>query len=261
MICSNDRSREFGRELSSLCRSSPMGARIESYYLAYSGGNYSFLDTWLCYDDEKAYCAISRYYDTVVLCGKSSHEVNEFLRMLSPQTLMCDSQSGVNVPFMDIKKGETMQLIHAPKVNFDNISYTEVLSGDMRSLKEVYELLMSEYGDTPPIGRFEDYFVDTSHMIRHGDGEVRAIRENGKIIAALSVTAKSPSAAVLGNIVTHRDHRRRGYATALILRAASELYESGRKVYLYREKSIKLYERLGFAVVGEWETLRSKNNE
>jgi ribosomal protein S18 acetylase RimI-like enzyme len=93
------------------------------------------------------------------------------------------------------------------------------------------------------------------------------LRANGELVSAAGAHVYSPSqrVAALGNIVTHPEHRGKGYAAAVTARICSELSATvdhiGLNVKADNAAAIACYQRLGFRRVAEYEeatlTLRS----
>ena len=79
------------------------------------------------------------------------------------------------------------------------------------------------------------------------------IRKNLKIVSiagTLAVYKKTPGAALIGNVYTKKEHRRRGYASAVSSALTSKLLEHLKYVTLWvREENavaVSLYEKLGY---------------
>ncbi len=250
MICINDGSVGFARELKAICADSPYGARIDAYFTAYSGSR-SFLDFWLYKSGGQARGALCRYYGSVFLCGEFDSEIRAFLEMLSPSSVLCDVSLDFEITGTRRKTGETLVCALPVELSPGIPGCTvDRLTGEMRSLGAVYELLRAEYG--APLGEFDDYFVDMSHLIRHNTAQVFTLCADGELASTLTVSAISETAAVIGSVATKREFRRSGLAGYLVSKITKELYSSGRKVFLHREEPIPLYERAGFCSAGSF---------
>jgi ribosomal protein S18 acetylase RimI-like enzyme len=85
------------------------------------------------------------------------------------------------------------------------------------------------------------------------DGVYYGMRVNGHLVAAAGTHVVSPAArlAVVGNVLTHVDHRGRGFATAVTGAVTAELLRSCDQVVLNvradNPPAINAYRRLGFA--------------
>lgn len=85
------------------------------------------------------------------------------------------------------------------------------------------------------------------------------IRVKGELVSAAGAHVYSPTqkVAALGNIVTHPEHRGRGYAAAVTARLCADLSPTvnhfGLNVKADNAAAIACYERLGFRRVAEYE--------
>jgi RimJ/RimL family protein N-acetyltransferase len=85
------------------------------------------------------------------------------------------------------------------------------------------------------------------------EGVYYGIRVNGKLVSAAGTHVVSPRArlAVVGNVLTHVDHRGRGYATAVTGAVTAELLEVCDQVVLNvradNPPALQAYRRLGYA--------------
>ena len=85
------------------------------------------------------------------------------------------------------------------------------------------------------------------------DGVYYGMRVNGQLVAAAGTHVISPSArlAVVGNVLTHVDHRGRGFATAVTGAVTAELLRTSDQVVLNvradNPPAINAYRRLGYA--------------
>lgn len=255
MIVVSDLSEKFRLQTARVCKSSPFGAYIESYMNSYGDRRYSFVEFWLHFENDRPDSAFCRYYDTLIFCGEGSIEAEDFVRMLSPQTLLCSASCGFSFDGMEKHSGELMQLTNKSTVSDklpDGFKAAE-LTGDMYSLKEVYSLLCSSFSRNNE-SDFETFFIDNSHKIRHSSAQMYAVYdESGSIASTLSVSALSSSAAVIGSIATKDDLRRNGIAGAMLTHISQSIESNGKEVFLMRRENIKLYEKCGFSVVGAWE--------
>jgi len=90
-------------------------------------------------------------------------------------------------------------------------------------------------------------------------GKYLGIEEEGAIVAVAGVHCYSPKyrVAALGNVVTHKDHRGRGLATAVCGALSAELLGEGLDLCLNVDAdnaaAIHCYEKLGFFVKHEFE--------
>lgn len=108
-----------------------------------------------------------------------------------------------------------------------------------------------EEAKVPPAPQGTDHYVRE----RLGEGRFR-LWENGAIVAFLGVHGLGEPHARIGPVYTPREHRGRGYATALVAEASRELLARGAKrVFLTTDLanpvSNAIYARVGFAPVDD----------
>lgn len=120
------------------------------------------------------------------------------------------------------------------------------------SLRQAYALLRQVFGDTMP--PFDTWYVDMSHRLRHGCGQMAGITVGDTLAAVAMTTAESPAAGLIGGVATHPDHRGQGYAHRCVMTLASSLRRQGKEVWLSPKNDYAqaLYTRWGFIPAGEW---------
>lgn len=120
-------------------------------------------------------------------------------------------------------------------------------------LPTVYELLKEHFAGIPS---FDAWYPDASHRVRHQLCHVASIIDGDKVVSSAMTVAESEDAALLGQVVTHPDYRRRGMAAkclkSLMFRCkAKTLY-----ILPVDNYAQQLYEKLGFSVCGDWAELK-----
>lgn len=139
-----------------------------------------------------------------------------------------------------------------------------VYAGDMPSsveemvcsnphLPAVYDLLKNHF---PGISPFNYWYPDVSHRVRHGCCHISAVLGEIGVVSTAMTVAETDTSAVLGQIATHPDFRRRGLAGKCI---KSTIFQcKGKMLYILplNENAQKLYQKLGFVVCGGWAELR-----
>lgn len=254
MIFANDSSCNFEFTLKSLCKGSPYGARIFSYYTAYYGKKYDFLDFWVQKDiNGRGICALCRYYSTLIICGKTENikEIIDFIKMLQPAEILCDESFNL-FPFKLCSQGETMKFFNNAVQYFDCFDIVKI-SSDMKKLREIYSLLNADCNSKNALPDFESYFLDISHRIRHGVSDLYAVLNDcGQIVATAAIVAKTDDCAVIGCVATHPEYRRKGIAANIVGKITDNMLKNGKAVFLHREREIKLYEILGYKTIGKW---------
>jgi RimJ/RimL family protein N-acetyltransferase len=115
---------------------------------------------------------------------------------------------------------------------------------------DVRRLLPAEIGDLNRL--YQLGFASWLPASAISEGVYYGIRAGGKLVAAAGTHVISPHArlGVVGNVLTHVDHRGRGYATAVTGAVTQELLRSCEQVVLNvrsdNPPALQAYQRLGF---------------
>jgi ribosomal protein S18 acetylase RimI-like enzyme len=132
-----------------------------------------------------------------------------------------------------------------PKLDVPGIAEVERLTkGDIPELRGLYAVGY-------PANWFDPRQIETGHYY--------GMRVDGQLVSAAGphVYSSRQRVAALGNIVTHPDHRGRGYAAAVTARLCAELRSTvdhiGLNVQAENAAAIACYSCLGFRPVAEYE--------
>lgn len=105
------------------------------------------------------------------------------------------------------------------------------------------------YADGEATHEEPDFFMRS----QLGDGTFFGVRDEGRLVAAggTHLYSAEESVGAIGNVYTHRSHRRRGHAAAVTAAITRELIARGTQTVALNVKAdngtaIRLYERLGF---------------
>ena len=119
-------------------------------------------------------------------------------------------------------------------------------------LPTVYELLRDHF---PGISPFNSWYPDVSHRIRHENSHIAAILDGEKVVSTAMTVAECADAAVLGQVATHPDYRRRGLAGKCVISTVFQCKAKRLYILPIDSNAQKLYEKLGFKVVDGWAEL------
>ncbi|UZQ85709.1 GNAT family N-acetyltransferase [Thermoclostridium stercorarium] len=129
----------------------------------------------------------------------------------------------------------------------------EARKGDLDGLQELY-LHLHETGKLPEtpelISLWNEILADENYHILVAEVEGRIV-SSVTLVVIKNLTRGMRPYALIENVVTHKDYRRRGYATALMDKAMDIARDSGcYKVMLLTgakdENTLRFYEKCGF---------------
>ena len=163
------------------------------------------------------------------------------------QTVRTDAQTAADLARLWGVPYKTESVMQAPA----NASVHDVVAE--MPLCDVYGVLLDGFGkDTIP--PFDAWYADVHHRFRRGLCRAVGVYENGVPVACAMTVAECDSAALIGAVATCAQARGKGYASACVLMLAATLQAEQKHVLLSpkNEYAHRLYDRIGFTVVGEW---------
>ena len=126
---------------------------------------------------------------------------------------------------------------------------------DDASLQDIYSLLSSVFAN---FSRFDAWYVDTSHRMRHGCCHYAVERFNGAVSSIAMTVAEAKDCALIGCVATAPIYRGQGAATRCISRLINILTSNTIFIVPADDYSASLYEKLGFVSCGMWSELTLK---
>ncbi len=218
---------------------------IELYLRSY-GTTYDFAQFYIQFSDvTNTDTALVFRYNQTVYCvadhGCDFSELSSFLSGFTDVSLICDSSLQNLLPFADnMKKGAVMSRSGSPlSVHNENIT----VINEPKSVCNLVSENMSEYKKT-------DFFLNTSHQMRHGCLSVFAYMQNLQPVSVASVFYGSNNTAVIPFVYTGEYFRGNGYSSQVLSHLCSDpdfTYQ-----LLCEEHNIKFYEKCGFTHTAYW---------
>ncbi|MGG0719478.1 GNAT family N-acetyltransferase [Robertmurraya massiliosenegalensis] len=107
------------------------------------------------------------------------------------------------------------------------------------------------------IPEFTDSII-TVERKRRGleDGSSRSfyVEEDGKMVSTTSTAAENSMSAMVVGVATLEGYKKKGYATACMVRLCSELLQEGKELCLFYDnpEAGAIYKRIGFEDIGFW---------
>lgn len=172
-----------------------------------------------------------------VLCSGGKYdpeEVAEFLSFNGCAELLCGEKAGAEISAV---LGGELSLINLMKF----VGCAEDFEVERApALSEIYEIIGTVFGF-----KFEPWYLDMSHRIRHGVARCRKLGSS-----ALVIQHEINGEALISQVATLPAERGKGSASRLLSAACAEL--SGSEVFvLCEDRLISFYEKNGFALCGK----------
>ncbi len=220
-------------------------ARIASYVLSY-GFDKSFLDFWICYEEEKIHSVIAMFEDNVTVYSLKNSDLSEmisFLSMLSFKTLICEKKTAGRLGFgvCEEKQGFVFEGVT------DEISAKDIEGNDLRA---VYRLISENIPDSfkNNNGAYLSFLSDYTYRNRRNCGRGKCIKQNDKLISCAITSAESLSEAILSGVASDKSVRKGGYGKKTVLSLVNELQKENKTAYVIalNESACGFYEHIGF---------------
>lgn len=216
---------------------SALGTRIIGDYLC---GNSEFI--WS--DDENLLLSLRNSVLTLSGGISDCNEFDEFLKLISPVAIICDGNQNIS-GYSIIQDGVLM------KKHIDG-DLAPINPDNSFRLREYYEIFVN----SGMIIDYEGFCLDMSSFVRKSAGFVDGTYVEGKLAAAIAVSAISDKSAIINAVAVDEKFRRKGLGSAIMLRAQRRL--CGRDAFVFREKDKNevFYSQMGFHNCGEWKILQ-----
>lgn len=93
-----------------------------------------------------------------------------------------------------------------------------------------------------------------SRGLQDGSSRIFVIEEDEKLVSTASTTAENSMSAMVVGVATHKDYKKKGYATACMVKLCEELLNEGKELCLFYDNPAAgaIYKRIGFEDIGYW---------
>lgn len=220
------------------------GTRILSGVHMY--GQYPFFDVWVQQENGVCTAAISRLDGAmaITVCAPPDwEELQEFFRMVPGETLL--GESGVMRQLGFSGAGGTVLCQQKQPGE-------ETGAGQAPRLRDVHGLLCACASETFVVPKWEPFYLDLSHRLRHGGAYLETLSQNGSLTACAMTVAQTPQMALLGAVAVHPGYRCRGLGSQVVRRLLARLPQTEIAVLCAPGGPLMFYENLGFHRHATW---------
>ena len=237
-------------EFKIFCKRDSFGTRIYSHYLCY-GYEYNFVDFWVQIVDNIVVSAVCRLDADFVICACENSDFSELSAFLN-------FQDKLSVTF-DFRHKDDI-IIDYNAQSFGDVLKIENIKGDIRDypmitpeLKEYHELLLTCKSSDFYVPEYMQFLSDVSRRQVRDMCTIYGIKADDTLVSCAMTVSYTENSVILGAVATHPDHRKHGYAGAIV-KSLADKFMSEKDVYIYTtiEKNTRFYESLGFCVTGKW---------
>lgn len=251
MILTADNCEDFISTIESLDGFDPFACRIISLCTSYQP-SLPFVDYWTIFDDKSKNPtgAIARNGTDFILFlteNTDLDEVSSFMRVAGASSVICSNKYLLDL--FGYEKTQGSILVRKNEIK-------TALSFDIKTpeIKEAYELIVKAADKyfVPP--KFDDFYVDINHKLRHGTMRLLGLYDEGSLTAVAMTVAESQKGAVIGAVACLPEFRNKGYGTYLVNHLTNMLVDEGRNVFIHRAEHANkaFYDNLKFTHFDGW---------
>lgn len=252
MIISANKQNDFVSSVSKISDNDPFACRIISLYNSYQP-ELAFVDYWMIADEESGRCtgAIARSGTAFIVFLTSEDDVEEvssFMRIAGASSVICNGEYKLDLFNTKHITGSVLVRENKFEITDPDLNIIEP------DIKSAYEVIVScaDENFNPP--KFEDFYVDVNHKLRHNCMRLCGVADKDKLVSVAMTVAESENGAVLGAVACVPEYRKHGYGSSVVKYISNQLIAENKKVYLHRAKNanVSFYNNLGFNEIGKW---------
>ncbi len=231
----------------------PYNTRILSLFQAYQGT--SLCEFWIQETGGRAAAFLSSYAGNAVIdiCpAADEEELCGFLEMAGFHSVLYDGAFDLKPRAVSAAGGKTMRFVKNGALQPRPALQPETVAPGFRELHNLLKACAGT-GFQPP--DYESFFLDMSHMTRHGCADILALRGGGELASCALSLYQCENAAVLGGVCCAPDKRRRGFGSRTVMLLVDRLQAQGRSnlfLHCSSRETERFYEQLGFQACGSW---------
>ncbi|KKK38498.1 acetyltransferase [Mesobacillus campisalis] len=211
--------------------------------------------------DARLKAVLLRYHNSFIPYAKEDFDVEGFagiIKLLSKEPVL----SGKSAIVEQFEKVEGIQLGKKQQTHFAECRNGKFLGTSSQSIQK------AGIGDVDRIinlrQTIEEFTVNENArlMLRQaletGTGRTYFLEYDGALAACASTAAENSVSAMIVGVCTHKEHRQKGLATAVMQRLFKDVLEEGKTLCLFYDNPAagRIYKRLGFQDIGKWTMYR-----
>ncbi|MBI9013124.1 MAG: GNAT family N-acetyltransferase [Clostridiales bacterium] len=233
------------------------------------GFDTDFQEVWIQEKESKILGVVLKYHDNFIIYSKETMDYQEVVTLLSKHKVsVISGKATILNELYPLVKDE----YNKKEMNFAELTDDRLLErniqGVIKAAVEDAGLIAAAYGD---IDEFKYLYSDQLEerekqivgRISSGEGIHMFIKEKDTILSHGNTAAETTTSAMIGGVMTHKDHRRKGLARMVVSALSLDLLSRGKHACLFysNEASESLFKALGFKDIDKWIVLGGKNNE
>lgn len=224
---------------------------VENY-----GFDEDFQKVWGEFNDKGEIIGILlKFYENCIVYSRDNFDIKGFLDIMKEENFkLLSGEKSIVEKFEKYHHFTSKRDTYFCKLDNDlKLKNTEILKkvkevgiDDVEDIFKLYNLI-KEFGNLSSLESMKRKYRDKT-------GRGYCIKENGELVSVAQTTAENSTSAMVIGVCTHPDYRRRGYASACMIKLCKELLAEDKSLCLFYDnpKAGKIYKELGFIDIGIW---------
>lgn len=227
---------------------------IEAY-----GFEEDFQEAWGDFEEhEKLRAVLLRYRENYIVYAPGSFDARSIASVIDQDDRPNKMISGITTIVEEVMKHlskeprkkrelfyakcETLQPLPTPSIT--------IKKGTVHDVPGIVEL----YDQIPEFDTRDDQGAGLKKNMENGVGRCYYVEEDGKMVSTAMTTAENSMSAMVVGVGTLAGYKKRGYASACMIKLCGELLNEGKYLCLFYDNpdAGTIYKKIGFEDIGKW---------
>ncbi|MCP8615879.1 GNAT family N-acetyltransferase [Salirhabdus salicampi] len=223
------------------------------------GFDEDFQEVWGDFDaNGKMRAILLRYRQNFIVYAQGQFDTKGIAQTIEQHPQQKKIISGISsvvnqiMPHVQMQPGKSREFFYAKCEQLQEVEkqYVQVRKGSIVDIPRILEL----HDQIPEFETREGRQESMTRNMKDGFSRVFYVEEDGEMVSSAMTTAENSMSAMVIGVCTLPGYKRKGYASACMIRLCNELLQEGKQLCLFYDnpEAGKIYKRLGFVDIGKW---------
>ncbi|MDQ0253573.1 putative GNAT family acetyltransferase [Evansella vedderi] len=218
-----------------------------------------FQDVWGDFNEEGQYRAVVlRYRENYIVYAPGKFDAASIADIIDqdnrPNKMISGISATVNklMKHLQRKPAKTRELYYAKCESLQELEVppVEIEKATVNDVPRLVKL----YAQIPEFETRDDQGEGIARNMEEGIARCYYIEQDGEMVSTAMSTAENSMSAMVIGVCTLDGYKKRGYASACMMKLCAELLEEGKYLCLFYDNpdAGTIYKKLGFVDIGKW---------
>jgi uncharacterized protein len=223
------------------------------------GFNEEFQDLWADVDETGKFKAVMlRYRENYIIFAAGEYEAAGFAALIAHDKQPGKMISGIAgivsqvVTHMPVPPLKSKELFYAKCEDLQemNVPDVEIKNAGVEDVPRLIKL----YRQIPEFDKHDDRADGLIRNMEEGVSRCYYIEDGNQMVSSAMTTAENSMSAMVIGVCTLDAYKKKGYATACMIKVCAELLKEGKYLCLFYDnpEAGTIYKKLGFEDIGKW---------